>query len=40
MIIDVHVHHVPEAFAGFVERAGPYAMRLDQPRSESVILHA
>jgi hypothetical protein len=39
MIIDVHVHHVPEAFARFVERAAPYAMRLDQPRGESVMLH-
>jgi hypothetical protein len=40
MILDVHVHHVPEAFVRFVEKATPYAVRLEAPRGESVTLHA
>ena len=40
MIIDVHVHHVPEAFVRFVEKAAPYAVRLEAPRGESVTLNA
>ena len=39
MIIDVHVHHVPERFVRFVEQAAPYAMRLDSPHGETVTLH-
>lgn len=39
MIIDTHVHHVPEAFVRFVEKASPYSIRLDAPRGESVALH-
>ena len=39
MIIDVHVHHVPEAFVRFVEQAAPYAIRLDSPHGETVTLH-
>jgi len=38
MTTDIHVHHVPDAFVRFVERAAPYAMRLDEPRGESVTL--
>jgi aminocarboxymuconate-semialdehyde decarboxylase len=40
MILDIHVHHVPEAFVRFVEKATPYAMRLEAPRGESVTLNA
>jgi predicted TIM-barrel fold metal-dependent hydrolase len=39
MILDVHVHHVPEAFVRFVEKATPYAVRLEPPRGESVTSH-
>ena len=39
MILDVHIHHVPEAFVRFVEKAAPYAVRLDAPRGERVTLH-
>jgi aminocarboxymuconate-semialdehyde decarboxylase len=39
MIIDVHVHHVPEAFVHFVEKAAPYAIRLERARGEDVTLH-
>ncbi len=39
MITDVHVHHVPEAFARFVEKARSYSIRRDAPRGESVGLH-
>src|SRR6185437_12934268 len=35
----VHVHHVPEAFVRFVEKAAPYSVRLDPPRGEDVALH-
>ena len=40
MITDVHVHHVPQAFVRFVEKATPYGMRLEPPQGESVTLHA
>jgi aminocarboxymuconate-semialdehyde decarboxylase len=38
MIVDVHVHHVPEPFVRFVESAATYAVRLDAPRGEEVTL--
>jgi aminocarboxymuconate-semialdehyde decarboxylase len=38
MILDLHVHHVPEAFVRFVEKAAPYAVRLAPPRGENVTL--
>jgi aminocarboxymuconate-semialdehyde decarboxylase len=38
MIIDLHVHHVPEPFVRFVEKAAPYGLGLDAPRGESVTL--
>jgi aminocarboxymuconate-semialdehyde decarboxylase len=38
MIVDIHVHHVPEPFVRFVEKAVPYSIRLGVPRGESVTL--
>ena len=38
MILDVHIHHVPEAFVRFVEKAAPYAVQLEAPRGENVTL--
>jgi len=38
MIVDIHVHHVPEAFVRFVEKAAPYAIRLEEMGGESVRL--
>src|SRR5215475_1424223 len=38
MIVDLHVHYVPEAFVRFVEKAAPYAVRRGQSRGESVTL--
>jgi aminocarboxymuconate-semialdehyde decarboxylase len=38
MIIDVHVHHVPERFVRLVEKAAPYAMTLEAPQGEDVTL--
>jgi aminocarboxymuconate-semialdehyde decarboxylase len=40
MIIDVHVHHVPEQYVRFVEKAAPYAMRREPPHGESITLCA
>jgi aminocarboxymuconate-semialdehyde decarboxylase len=39
MIVDIHVHHVPEAFVRFVEKVGPYAVSLEPPRGEDVKLN-
>ena len=39
MIVDIHVHHVPEAFVRFVEKAAPYSIRLEAPRGENVTLN-
>jgi aminocarboxymuconate-semialdehyde decarboxylase len=39
VITDIHVHHVPEPFARFVEKAAPYAIRLEAPQGDSVALH-
>src|SRR4051812_12461165 len=39
MIVDIHIHHVPEPFVRFVEKAAPYSVRLEPPRGESVTLH-
>jgi aminocarboxymuconate-semialdehyde decarboxylase len=38
MIVDLHVHHVPEAFVRFVGKAAPYAVRLAPAQGESVRL--
>jgi aminocarboxymuconate-semialdehyde decarboxylase len=38
MIVDVHVHHVPEPFVRFVEKAAPYAIRLEELGGENVRL--
>lgn len=38
MIIDVHVHHVPEAFVRFVEKNACYAVALEQSAGERVRL--
>jgi aminocarboxymuconate-semialdehyde decarboxylase len=39
MIVDIHVHHVPEAFVRFVEKVAPYAVSLEPPRGEDVTLN-
>lgn len=39
MITDIHVHHVPEAFARFVQRAKPFAMHLGASQGESITLN-
>src|SRR5262245_1119824 len=36
MITDVHVHHVPEPFARFVENAASYRMRRDPTSGETI----
>lgn len=38
MIVDVHVHHVPEAFVHFVEKNARYAVRLERSAGENVRL--
>ena len=39
MITDIHVHHVPEPFARFVEKAAPYLMHRDPPSGEMITLN-
>ena len=39
MIVDIHVHHVPEAFVRFVEKVAPFAVLLEPPRGEDVKLN-
>lgn len=39
MITDIHIHHVPDAFVRFVEKAKPYSIRLEAPREEDVTLN-
>jgi aminocarboxymuconate-semialdehyde decarboxylase len=39
MITDIHIHHVPEPFARFMEKAAPYLIRRDPPSGESVTLN-
>jgi hypothetical protein len=39
MITDIHIHHVPDAFVRFVEKAKPYSIRLEAPRGEDVTLN-
>ena len=39
MIVDIHVHHVPEAFVRFVEKVDPYAVSLELARGEDVKLN-
>ena len=39
MNTDIHVHHVPEAFARFVEKAAPYLMHRDRASGETVTLN-
>lgn len=38
MIVDVHVHHVPERFVRFVEKAAAYAVRVRPSAGEGVML--
>lgn len=38
MIVDVHVHHVPERFVRFVEKAGAYAISVRPLTGEGVML--
>jgi aminocarboxymuconate-semialdehyde decarboxylase len=38
MIIDVHVHHVPEAFVRFMEKSARYGFALERSAGESVRL--
>ena len=39
MITDIHVHHVPEPFARFVEKAAPYRMRREPASGESITVN-
>jgi aminocarboxymuconate-semialdehyde decarboxylase len=39
MITDIHVHHVPEPFARFMEKAAPYLIHRDPPSGESITLN-
>jgi aminocarboxymuconate-semialdehyde decarboxylase len=39
MIVDIHVHHVPEAFVHFVEKVAPYAVSLEPLCGEEVTLN-
>lgn len=39
MTVDVHVHHVPQAFVRFVEKSTPYAIALEAPRGEDIRLN-
>jgi aminocarboxymuconate-semialdehyde decarboxylase len=39
MVTDIHIHHVPDAFVRFVEKATPYSIRLEAPRGEDVTLN-
>jgi aminocarboxymuconate-semialdehyde decarboxylase len=39
MITDVHVHHVPEPFARFVEKAAPYRMRREPASGETITVN-
>jgi aminocarboxymuconate-semialdehyde decarboxylase len=39
MITDIHVHHVPEPFARFMEKAAPYLIHRDPPSGETVTLN-
>ena len=39
MITDIHVHHVPEPLARFVEKAAPYPIHRDPPCGETVTLN-
>ena len=39
MITDIHIHHVPEPFARFIEKATPYLIRRDPPCGETVTLN-
>jgi aminocarboxymuconate-semialdehyde decarboxylase len=36
MITDIHVHHVPEAFVRFVEKAAPYRMHRETASGETI----
>jgi aminocarboxymuconate-semialdehyde decarboxylase len=38
MIVDLHVHHVPERFVRFVEKAAVYSMRVEPSVGEAVTL--
>src|SRR4029077_7521689 len=39
MITDIHVHHVPNPFARFMEQAAPYLIHRDPPCGETVTLN-
>src|SRR5262245_19034871 len=39
MITDIHIHHVPEAFARFIEKSGPYLIHRDPPSGEMITLN-
>ena len=39
MITDIHLHHVPEPFARFIEKAAPYPIHRDPPCGETVTLN-
>jgi aminocarboxymuconate-semialdehyde decarboxylase len=38
MIVDLHVHHVPERFVRFVEKVPVYSMHIERPGGEAVTL--
>lgn len=38
MIVDVHVHHVPQVFVRFVEKAAPYSMSVHAHSGDAVTL--
>ena len=38
MIVDLHVHHVPERFVRFVEKAPAYSLRVEPSAGEDVTL--
>ena len=39
MITDIHVHHVPEPFARFIEKSAPYLMHRDSASGEMITLN-
>jgi len=39
MITDIHVHHVPEPFVRFIEKAAPYRMRRGPASGETIAVN-
>jgi aminocarboxymuconate-semialdehyde decarboxylase len=39
MITDIHVHHVPEPFARFIEKSAPYLMHRDSASGQMITLN-